>query len=152
MKIPPHAFDDYAGMGRARSYKAIAERYGVSKRAVVKCAERERWAERMETIEREARERGDKKLAETLEGMRERHLVTIRAMQTRALTALQQYPLSTGMEAMKAAEVAIKLERLVAGEPTERSALSVEDIRQRYERWTREEEEFCSNGERHEER
>ena len=50
--------------------------------------------------------------------------------------ALQQYPLSSGMEAMRAAEMVIKLERLIFGEPSERTAVSVEDtIRSEYERW-----------------
>jgi hypothetical protein len=49
-------------------------------------------------------------------------------MQSRALSALQKYPLNSGMEAMRAAEMAIKLERLVAGESTDNNALTIEEI------------------------
>jgi hypothetical protein len=127
-KIPDDAFDHYVALGKTRSYKAVAERYGVTKRAVTKCAEREKWAERLEKIEQESRERGDKKLIDQLDEIRERHLVTIRAMMGRALSALKQYPLTSGMDAMRAAEMAIKLERLVVGEPTEHTATSVEEL------------------------
>lgn len=135
-RIGPDAFEFYVSLGPERSYQAVADRFGVSKRAVTKHAAREQWAERLEKIERQARDASDKKLAETLEDMRTRHLKTIRAMHARALGALKQYPLSSGMEAMRAAEMIIKLERLVVGEPTERTATSVEElVRRESERW-----------------
>jgi hypothetical protein len=134
MRIPPDAFDFYVSLGPERSYQAVAKRYGVSKRAVTKCAAREHWMSRLSKIEKDARENGDKRLAETMEQMHERHLKTVRAMQARALAALKQYPLSTGMEAMRAAEMAIKLERLVVGEPSER--VNVEEIvRNEHQAW-----------------
>ena len=135
-RIPPDAFDFYTGLGITRSYQAVAEKYGVSKRAVTACAAREEWPVRLKRVEKEAREQSDKKLTETLQEMRERHLVTVRAMQSRALAALKQYPLSSGMEAMRAAEMAVKLERLVAGEPTEHTASTIEEvIKREYEEW-----------------
>ncbi len=135
-KIPDDAFDVYVAAGNGRSYQAIADKYGVSKRAVTNCAKRNDWAERLEKIERESRENGDKKLTDTIERMRERHLATARAMLARALAALQQYPLSSGMDAMRAAEMAIKLERLVAGEATDRAAVDIEQIiRREYREW-----------------
>ena len=40
------------------------------------------------------------------------------------------------MEAVRAADLAIKLERLVVGEPVERSSVSIEDVtRREMERW-----------------
>ena len=134
-KIPSDAFDNYVSMGEGRSYEKVAKKYGVSKRAITDCAKREKWAERLENIEKESRQMSDKKLAEAMQEMRERHLRTIRAMNVRALEAMKQYPLATGMEAMKAAEMAIKLERLIAGEPTERTANMEEIVRREYERW-----------------
>jgi hypothetical protein len=56
-----------------------------------------------------------------------RHLKLLRAMGTRAAQALQQYPLTSGMEAVKAVEVVIKLERLLSGEVSDRTAIAVED-------------------------
>ena len=130
-RIPSDAFDLYVSLGPERSYQAIADRYGVSKRAVVKHAGKEKWAERLERIEREARERSDEKLAEGIEEMRTRHMKTLKAMNARALAALKQYPLTSGMEAMRAAEMVIKLERLIAGEPSERTELSIEEVTRR---------------------
>ncbi len=130
-KIPPDAFEYYVSLGPTRTYRAIAERYDVTTRAVTKCAARERWSERLVKIEQDARERCDHKLGDVFEEARERHLKTLKAMHARALTALKQYPLSSGMDAMRAAEMVIKLERLVMGEASERTALSIEEITRR---------------------
>lgn len=143
-RIPDDAFERYVAMGAQRSFKGLANQLGVTKRAVTKCAAREKWVERMTKIEAEARKRSDEKITETLEQMRDRHLLTLKAMHARALTALKQYPLTNGMDAMRAAEIAIKLERLVAGESTARSELTVEEVcRREHAEWlaTMEEDE-----------
>ena len=133
-KIPDDAFDQYVSLGPKRSYQAIAERYGVSKRSVTKLAHREDWKGRLLRIERMAREKGDEHLAGTLEDMRLRHLKAIRALQGRAVAALRQYPLTSGMEASRALEAGIKLERLVAGEVNE--PVNLEEIaRRELDRW-----------------
>ena len=127
-RIPPDAFEHYVSLGPERTHAKIAEEYGVTVRAVSKCASRENWTERLEKIDRDSRERTDKRLGETLDDIRVRHLKTLRVMNARAVEALKQYPLSSAMEAMKAAEVVIKLERLIIGEPTERNAMTIEEI------------------------
>ena len=135
-KIPAEAFEHYVSLGPGRSYTAVAQRYGVTKRAVAKRAQTEGWRARLERIEHEAQERGDRRLVEALEEMRERHLMTAKAIHARALTALKQYPLTSGMEAIRAAELAIKLERLISGEASERTELSVEEVtRKEMGRW-----------------
>ena len=130
-RIPEDAFDYYVGLGPARSYRAVAEKYGVTKRAVTKAAAREGWTERLAKIEEEARERSDQNLVNAMEEMQGRHIQTLRAIQRRALEALKQYPLNSAMEAVRAADLAIKLERLVAGEPSQRTAVSVEQVTRR---------------------
>ena len=130
-KLGSDAFGFYIGLGDGRSYSAVADHFGVSKRAVVKAAAREDWQERLETIERDAREAADQKMTETLEEIRTRHQKLLRAMSTRAATALRDFPLTSGMDGMKSAEMVIKLERLVFGEPSERSVLSVEQVTRR---------------------
>ena len=130
-RIPDDAFDYYVGLGAERSYRAVAEHFGVTKRAVTKHAVGEGWSERLARIEAEARERSDKRLVETIDEIRSRHLKTLKAMNARAIAGLQQYHLNSGMEAMKAAELVIKLERLIVGEPSERTAVSLEDITRR---------------------
>lgn len=130
-KIPEDAFDFYVGLGAQRSYQIVADRYEVTKRAVTKHAAREAWGERLARIEAEARERSDKRLIETIGEIRSRHLKTLKVMNARAISALQQYSLNSGMEAMRAAELVIKLERLIVGEPSERTELSIEEVTRR---------------------
>ena len=131
-KIPAdEAFAYYAVLGTARSYRAVAERYGVSKQAVVKIASRDNWIERLEAIEEQARQRSEAKLVESLEEMRTRHLKMVRAMHSRALAGLKEYPIGSGMDAMRAAEMSIKLERLIAGEASQRSEVSIEEVTRR---------------------
>jgi len=135
-KIPPDAFEYYVSLGLQRSHQAVADRYGASKRAVTKRAAREKWAERLVKIERTARERIDNRMTETLEAVNARHLLTLRTIQAKALQALQVMPLDSGMDAVRALDTAIRQERVILGEPGERSAVSVEDIIKReYERW-----------------
>ena len=130
-KIPAEAFDLYVAMGHERSYRAIGEKYGVSKRAVVKHAAREDWMPRLARIEDEARERSDERLTETLEQMRTRHLKTLRVLHSKAIQALKAHPLNSAMEAAKVAELVIKLERLVVGEVSTRAHLAVEETTRR---------------------
>ena len=130
-RIPSDAFDFYVGLGVDRSYQTVADHFGVTKRAITKVASREEWSTRLRKIEKDAREEGDKKLGETMEDIRGRHLRTLKAMHARSLTALKQYPLTSGMEAMRAAEMVIKLERLITGEATSRSELSIEEVTRR---------------------
>lgn len=125
-RIPIGAFEHYVSLGNGRSYDQVANHFGVTKRAVTKAAARERWSERLEKIERDAQTRVDEKLTESLEQMHLRHTKMLRAMASRAVKALQEYPLTSGMEGLRAAEAVIKLERLVAGEVTERGVSSVE--------------------------
>ena len=130
-KIGPDGFKFYVSLGPGRSYKAVADHYGVTKRAVTKRAASEGWQQRLDAIEQQAREREDKELVEVVSEMRERHLITARAIQNRALAAIKAYPLTSGMEAVRAAELAIKLERIIVGEPSERTAMSVEEVTKR---------------------
>ncbi len=105
-KLPPDAFSYYAGLGPERSYQVVAEHYGVSKQAVTKLAVRESWQRRLEDIER------------------------------KALETLKTMPLATAMEAVRALDMSIAKERLVRGEPSDRTAIEVEEvIRREYDRW-----------------
>jgi hypothetical protein len=115
-------------MGAGRSHKALADELAVTKRAVTKRAAVEKWTERLAKIEKDARERSDARMTETFEQMRERHMATLRVMNGKALTALKQYPLDNAMDAMRAAEMAIKLERLVAGQPADHTQVDVAEV------------------------
>lgn len=136
-RIPAaEAFEFYVGPGPDRSYQRIADEFGVSKRAITKLAGRERWQERVLELERQARESAEKRALESLEGMNLRHLKSLKIVQGKALEALRTMPLSTAMEAVRALDMAIRQERLIRGEPSDRTAISVaEVIRREYERW-----------------
>jgi len=127
-KLPDDAFEAYVAMGAKRSYEALAQRYGASKRAIAKKASRENWSERMAKIEQGVRQKSDEGMVDAMAEMRERHMGTVKAMGLRALAALKEYPLTSGMDAIRAAEIAIKLERLLAGEPGERSELAIAEV------------------------
>ena len=141
-KIPPDALEYYLVLGPDRSYQKVADHYGVSKRAVTKLAARERWQDKVIELERKAREGAEKKALESLEGMNLRHMRSLKVVQGKALEALRSMPLSTAMEAVRALDMAIRQERLIRGEPSDRTAISVEEvIRREYERWMVPEEE-----------
>jgi hypothetical protein len=127
-KIPSDAFDFYAAQGEHRSYQATADKFGVSKTAITKCAKREGWGERLAKIEADARAISDRNLTESLAEMQERHLKIVKAMSARVLSGLRDYPLADGMDAIRAADMVIKLERLLAGEASKRTELSIQDI------------------------
>lgn len=135
-RIPPDAFTFYFGLGSDRSYQAVADRYGVSKRSVTKLAVQENWQDRVATLGRKARENSDQRILETLEDMNERHLKTLRVIQGKALETLKAMPLASAMEAVRALDMSIGKERLIRGEPSDRTAVSVEEtIKREYERW-----------------
>jgi len=136
------AFEFYVGLGADRSYQRVADEFGVSKRAVTKLASRERWQQRVLDVERQAREGAEKRALESLEGMNLRHLKSLKIVQGKALEALRSMPLTTAMEAVRALDMAIRQERLIRGEPSDRTAISVEEvIRREYERWMLPEED-----------
>ena len=68
--------------------------------------------------------------------MKTRHLKTARAMLGRAVKGLHEFPITSGMDAIRAAELSIKLERLIMGEASERTETSVEEtIKGEMTRW-----------------
>ena len=139
-KIPFSAFDDYFSM-HPRSYDVLAQKFGVSKRAIVNRAIKERWQERVEALERKTREAVEKRTLESLEQMAERHLRALRVIQVKALQALQSQSFSSASASARALIESLKAESVVRGQPSERSAISIEEVvRREYERWLGEEE------------
>ncbi len=136
-KLPSDAFDYYFALGTERSYQAVADHFGVSKTAVVNKANKERWQGRVERLEAKAREAADQKNAESLEQMNTRHLKAFKVIQGKALEALRSMSLDSAMDAVRALDLAVKGERLTRGEPSDRTAVSIEDtIRREFDRWT----------------
>lgn len=127
-KLPPDAFDFYISLGLSRSYAAVGRKYGVSKVAVTNRATKEGWQKRVQEIEARARAASDEKAVETMEAINTRHLKSARVIQAKALEALRSMSLDTAMDAVKALHLGVRQERLVLGEPTDRSAVNVEEI------------------------
>jgi len=135
-RLPPTAVEFYASLGADRSYQAVADHFGVSKRAVVYRATRENWQAQVAEIEAKAKQTAQQRAMESLEEMNVRHLKSLRVVQAKALETLRTMPLSSAMDAVRALDLGLKGERLVRGEPSDRSAVSVEDaIRREYSRW-----------------
>jgi hypothetical protein len=136
MKIPPEAFDFYVSLGHTRTYQQVADKYDVSRRAIQKVADRDNWGERLDAIEREAQERAERALVDSVAEARARHLKMLKGISGRAVKAIAEHPLETGMEGVRAAEIAIKLERIIIGEPTERTEhMIAETTRQEIDRF-----------------
>ena len=53
-KLPIGAFEYYVGLGSDRTFSAVAEHFGVSAKTVSRTAQKEKWRQRTEDIEREA--------------------------------------------------------------------------------------------------
>ena len=135
-KIPTDAFDFYFSLGLKRSYQAVAEKYQVSKRAVTAIAKRERWQERLEKVESEARNISDKKKVETLDVAKEQHLQALRLVLGKGIEGLRRMAITSPMDAVRAIGIAVREIRVEIGEPSDRTAVSIEDtIKREYERW-----------------
>ena len=72
--LPADSFEYYVSLGDGRSYQAVADHFGVSKRAVAKKAASEDWQDRLSKLEREARNNADSKAAGALEAIQTQHL------------------------------------------------------------------------------
>lgn len=114
-RIPPNAFELYVELGPGRSHQALAEKLGVSKKAVSRCAKREKWQERLEEVERKARERTDEKLVEEIEEMNLRHLKVLRFIQGRSIETMKSLPLTSAKDAVHAFLLSMEKERAVRG-------------------------------------
>ena len=135
-KLPADAFELYFGLGPGRSYRSVADHYGVSKSTVASLAGREDWPRLVESREHKAKVQAEAYAVETLEQMCTRHIKVLKLVQRKALEALKTMPITSAMDAIRALEMSVKQERLVRGEPTDRTAVGVEEvIKKEYERW-----------------
>jgi hypothetical protein len=134
-RIPDEAFTFYMGLGPDRSYQKVAERFGVSKRAVSKRAQADDWASRAEKIQAESRARQDAGIVDAFDEMNQRHLKVLKVIQGKALEALRTLPLERATDAVKALELVMKQERIARGDPDEGNETVEQLIKREYERW-----------------
>lgn len=130
-RLPQEAFSYYVELGPARSYEAVAKKFGVSKVTVVNRAAKERWQERLREAEEEARRQANRKAADTLQEVKARQLQEARILEHRALEALKTLPPDKAVKAAVMLQIAWRQELLLLGEATERSELSIEEVTQR---------------------
>jgi hypothetical protein len=126
-KIPPEAFELWVNLGPKRTYRQVAQHYGVTHHGVRKRATEDGWQKRLAEIEKKADEKRDEHLAETKEQMDDRHLKMCRMVMAKAMKTLmgKEIPDLSDYEASRALDAAIKQERLIRGEPTERQDVEV---------------------------
>jgi hypothetical protein len=125
------AFAMYCGLGHVRSYAAVANHYGVSTRAVLFLAKRYNWAVRLREIEAVAEERMREAQIQAVVEARERHLKSLRVLQGKALSGMRDQNARSLNEATRALETGIRMERLILGESTSNTQVSVEERQQR---------------------
>lgn len=129
--LPSDALEYYVSLGADRSYQAVADHFGVAKITVTRTATDERWQERIRDIEQKAREKSEKRIADQMDAVRERHIASARILQAKALEALKSLPPEKAIRAASALAIGWKHELLILGEPSERTALSVEETTRR---------------------
>ena len=135
-RLPFDAYEYYYSLGANRSYQAVANHFGVSKRSVTKRALKEKWQDQIAEMEAQIRENVTQKTRESVEEMMDRHLKQLTAIQGRAIEALRAMPLNTSMEAVRALALAMKEERVMRGEHVDSATKSVEEIiKQEYRDW-----------------
>ena len=135
-KIPPDAFDFYFALGPARSYQAVADEYGVTKRAVTKIATKEHWQDQIAALERKARENSDERKVDALQVAHEQRLKALRMVLGKGLEGLRQMTIDSPADAVRAIGLAVREIRVELGEPSDRTAVTIEDtIKREYERW-----------------
>ena len=114
-RLPTDAFERFTAMGAARSYAKLAAALGCSKRSVTAKATKENWQARLVHVEQEAQRKTVERAVEDVVAIDEKHLRMARAIQARALEALKNSPLGNGAAAVRALDVAIKIERAILG-------------------------------------
>lgn len=137
-KIPNDALLQYFSLGPSRSYQSLAERLGVSKRAIVTLATKERWQERVVEMEQKAKQGAEKRVGESLEDMVARHIKMLHVIAGKALETLKAMPLDSAIEAVRALAIVIREERALRGDGKDGADLTIEQIiRREYEQWMR---------------
>jgi hypothetical protein len=132
-------FRAYLELGADRTYQAVADRFGVPLGWVQARAKRRGWQARLEAMEERAHERAVRATAESLAQIDARHLKSLRRIQERAVRYCREAaPPKTFREAASALAESIRLERVILGEPADRTAATIEaTIKRETERWAR---------------
>src|SRR5438093_11139257 len=108
-KIPPEAFSYYRDLGVERSYQAVANHYGVTKKAVTNRAIKEGWQKRLEKLE-------TLKSVNSIQELKEQRLKALSLIQAKAIETLKRVPFTSPMDAVRAMVLSIRELRVELGE------------------------------------
>ena len=74
--------------------------------------------------------------AESLEERNNRHLQAFRFLEAKAVKALREKPIENAVDASRALELAVREQRVISGDPSDRTEISIDEkIKREYERW-----------------
>lgn len=124
-RVPRDAFALYVALGAARSLELVAASYGLPLDAARAAATRERWEERLSDVERRAEALAGPVGAR---GAGDRHRRMLIAIASKAATELKTFQLTNARDAIRAAELVIRLERMI-GDAAPSSVAFEEDAR-----------------------
>jgi hypothetical protein len=127
-RLSTDAFAQYVALGDGRTYEVLAARLGVSKRTIVRNATKSGWQARLQRIDAAAAEKFDENAANETSVVNDRHLRVVRAIQGKALQALQSLSLKSGMDAVRALDLSIRAERLILGKTGGVEDMKLEDL------------------------
>lgn len=127
-KLSEAAFSYYVALGPERSHLAVAKQFGVSKRTVASAAKRENWRERLADAEAKARKVSDDMAVDTLAEMNTRHLKVAKFVQSKGIEGLRSMPITNPADALRAIAIGLEKERLIRGEPTERTEAAIVEV------------------------
>jgi hypothetical protein len=125
---PAHeAFRAYAEMGATRSTVRVAHEVGKSTRLIEGWCSRYRWVERAQAFDTYLAQHASDAYASVAEEMAARHAREAMALQEQALAKLRALDPSTltPREATRLYEMAVQVERLARGEPTQHTRSDV---------------------------
>lgn len=129
------AFAIYRDMGLARSYTAVAKELQKSLTLMRRWADRWYWERRVDAYDAHVDEQMRKKHEAELIAMRERQYSLAKAMSNRVAESLQEMIKSKATlgisDIPRWLETAVRIERLVMGEVTERAEVVESDAKQR---------------------
>lgn len=114
-RIPDNAFERYLAMGASRSYRALAEELGLSKKAITRHAVRDGWADRLMHAESEASAQAQERAVSDITTFQDKYTKLLHLIQAKALAVLKSAPAMTAADATKALITAIREERNVLG-------------------------------------
>jgi transposase len=123
-RLPHDALEYYFALGPGRSYRAVADHFGVSKTGVANRARKDGWPGHVADRERAAEARLAESADAALDDVAQRHLKLVRFVQRKALEKLRSLPMGTTAEAVRALELGIRYERIIVGDPADEVAVA----------------------------